>query len=462
MPEGPGHVDSHRGTRFRLSVARRDGAEVDVMRVLITLLPATGSLHPLVPLARVLVEAGHDVRFACASSFCPSVQQQGFDAYPAGIDFLFSSPDYFRILVAEAGVRTPDLARLTGHQRHAWVTNNLFIRAAARRMLPDVLDMARSWGPDVIVRESSEFSGCVAAEALGVPHASVAAAADAALDRRELTADALAPLRSSAGLPPDPGADMVYRHLHLCFMPASFFGPTARFPATARFLRHVDAPRPGCPIPDWWDTLPDQPTVLVSLGTIFFRTPGLYETIVSGLSSEQLNVAVGIGHHQERVPSIPRPLPNVHVEPYLPLPELLGRCALFVTHGGFNGVKEAVSAGTPLLVIPIASDQHYSADRAEALGIARVVRPHERTGAGIREQALAVLTEPCYRQRANALAAEMAALPAMDNCVEMLEQLTAGWGERREQWAISMNMTASSSVPGTTGSSRRPTSPERG
>lgn len=350
--------------------------------------------------------------------------EQGFDTVASGIDFVFSQPDYFPLLLAEAGVRMPDMAQLTGHARHAWVTENLFIRAAANRMLPDVLSFARSWRPDLVVRDSSEFSGCVAAEALGIPHASVAAAADAALDRRHLTAAALEPLRRAVALRPDPGADMVYRHLHLSFMPAGFFGPDACFPATTRFLRHVDAPRPGMPVPTWWDRRPERPTVVVSLGTIFFRTPGLYEAIVAGLSGHELTVAIAIGHDLEPLPVVPTP--HVHVEPFLPLPALLGSCDLFVMHGGFNSVKEAVASAVPVLVVPIASDQHYSADRAEALGIGRVVRPHERTPDRLGEQALAVLADARHRVRAAALADEMAALPGIDHVVELLEGLQQG------------------------------------
>ena len=268
------------------------------MRVLFTLTPGNGSLHPLIPLAHALVRAGHAVRFACASSFRPEVEKHGFQTHPVGIDFLFSRPDYFSILLSEAGVEMPEPAQLTGHQRHAWVTNNLFIRAAALHALPDVCALAESWAADVIVRESSEYSGCVAAEMLGLPHASVAAAADAALDLRHVVADSVATLRAAAGLPPDPLAQMLYRHLHLSFMPASFFGPEARFPATARFVRHVDAPRPGLTAPAWWDRLADRPTVLVSLGTIFFRTPGLYEAIAAGFGDEDVNVVVGIGHER--------------------------------------------------------------------------------------------------------------------------------------------------------------------
>jgi MGT family glycosyltransferase len=400
------------------------------MRVLFTLTPGNGSLHPLVPLAHALLRAGHGVRFACAPSFRPEVEKHGFQADPVGLDFLFSRPDYFSVLLAEAGVDMPDPAQLAGHQRHAWVTNNLFIRAAAARALPDVCALAESWSADVIVRESSEYSGCVAAEVLGLPHASVAAAADAALDRRELTADALAPLRAAAGLPPDPGAEMLYRYLHLSFMPARFFGADARFPATERFLRHVDAPRPGVAAPDWWDQLPDRPAVLVSLGTIFFRTPGLYEAIAAGLGQEELDVVVGIGHDGAPLPAAPDPAPgNLHVEPYLPIPELLPECELFVTHGGFNSIKEAVAAGTPMLVLPIASDQHYSAERAEAIGIARAIRPDERRPDRIREHALAVLDDPSYRERSAALASEMAALPPIERAVDMLEQLADGTRE---------------------------------
>jgi UDP:flavonoid glycosyltransferase YjiC (YdhE family) len=394
------------------------------MRVLFTLLPATGSLHPLVPVARVLTDAGHEVRFACAASFGPSVEEHGFASCSAGVDFLFSQPDYFPKLIAEAGVPMPDMAQLTGLARHAWVTENLFIRAAARRMLPDVLTLADVWRPDLVVRESSEYSGCVAAEALGIPHVSVAAAADAALDLRHNSAAALEPLRSVAGLAPDPAAEMVYRHLHLSFMPARFFGPDAHFPATTRFVRHADAPRPGQPIPAWWNERPNRSTALVSLGTVFFRTPGLYEAIVTGLSALELTVAVGVGvRNVQDPPPIPRPTRHVYTEPVLPIPALLGQCDLFVTHGGFNSVKEAVSAGTPMLVLPIASDQHYAADRAEALGIARVVRPDERTPDRIREQAAAVLSDPRYRERASALAAEMTASPSVEHVADLVQEL---------------------------------------
>ena len=56
------------------------------MRVLFTTLPASGHFHPLVPLARAALQAGHEVAFAAPASFCPAVERVGFRAYPAGFE----------------------------------------------------------------------------------------------------------------------------------------------------------------------------------------------------------------------------------------------------------------------------------------------------------------------------------------------------------------------------------------
>lgn len=242
---------------------------------------------------------------------------------------------------------------------------------------------------------------------------------------------------------------MTYRYLHLSFMPAAFFGTDARFPGTTAFVRHSDAPRPGIALPPGWDAIPsDRPIVVASLGTIFLRTPGLYQTIVDGLGGEELELVVGTGHDHSSSTggpvrrSVP---PNVCVMPYLPMPAMLARAAVLVTHGGFNSVKEAVSAGVPMVVVPIASDQHYTADRAEQLGIGRTVRPHERTPERIREQVRAVLEDPTHRERARALAAEMANLPPLDHAPDLLDRL----GQKSPPLVPVRAVPSARSVPGT-------------
>lgn len=52
------------------------------MRVLFTTQPGVGHFHPLVPLARALLAAGHAVAVACAPSFAPLVEVAGLTARP--------------------------------------------------------------------------------------------------------------------------------------------------------------------------------------------------------------------------------------------------------------------------------------------------------------------------------------------------------------------------------------------
>ena len=117
------------------------------------------------------------------------------------------------------------------------------------------------------------------------------------------------------------------------------------------------------------------------------------------------------------------PPPNVRIEGYVPQIPVLEEAAAFITHGGFNSTKEALSLGVPLVVIPISGDQPYTAERVEALGLGRRVGPEERTPGTIRKRLREVMRDPGYRKNARQFAAEMAALPGVDYAVELLEEL---------------------------------------
>jgi UDP:flavonoid glycosyltransferase YjiC (YdhE family) len=390
------------------------------VRVLFTLLPARGSLQPLLPIAEVMRERGHDVALCSSPRLRREVEARGLTFLPAGLDWHVSDPDYIDVLCqAAGGLAFPSLA---GEERFAWVIANLFIGAAARRMLPELIGVARQWAADLIVRESLEFAGCVAAEALGLPHASVAAAADSALDRRRELAGPLTPLRQQAALPADPGGDMAFRYLHLCFTPPSFDGPAARFPPTAHFFAHRSTPAPHDDLPQWLDHLAERPTVLVSMGTVFHRTPGLHETILAALRDEPVNLLIAVGFDQDPARLGPLP-PHVRVQPTLPQVELLPRCALLVSHGGFNSVKEALAEGVPLIIVPIAGDQPYCARRCEALGVGRVIWPAERNAAMMRAAVRTVLGDLSYRESSQHMRNEVRALPPVAAAVTALERL---------------------------------------
>jgi MGT family glycosyltransferase len=215
---------------------------------------------------------------------------------------------------------------------------------------------------------------------------------------------------------------MPFRHLHLCFTPPAWDGSSVPRPRNARFLRHINTVEPRAQLPDWVERLPDHPTVLASLGTVFNTTPGVLEAIVAALADEPINLIVAIGRDQD--PSRFGPQPgNVCLEGYVPQPLLLAHCDAFVTHGGFNSVKEALSSGVPMVVLPISADQPYSAERCAELGVARRLGADARTPEAIRDAVRQVLTEPGYRANARAFQAEMMALPGPEEMVKLLESL---------------------------------------
>jgi MGT family glycosyltransferase len=215
---------------------------------------------------------------------------------------------------------------------------------------------------------------------------------------------------------------MAFRYRHLCFTPPGFDGPEARFPPTARFFAHRSTPGPHDELALWLDHLAQRPTVLVSLGTVFHRTPGLHETILAALRDEPLNLLVALGFDQD--PSRLGPLPpHVRVQPTIPQAALLPHCALLVSHGGFNSVKEALAEGVPLVIIPIAGDQPYCAKRCQALGVGRVVGPAERNATVIREAVRTVLADPAYRECARRMRDEVRALPPVTAAVAELERV---------------------------------------
>jgi UDP:flavonoid glycosyltransferase YjiC (YdhE family) len=386
------------------------------VRVLLTLRPGHGSLAPLLPLARKIEQRQHAVAFCSSPALADAIRAEGFEFHAVGIWWHTSDPNYIQVLCeAAGGIEYPPL---TGMERFAWVTDNLFIRGASRRMLPDLLRVIEYWRPDVVVRESLEFAGCIAAERAGLPHASVAVAADSATDLGRRLSAPLEDLCRDVSLTPAPA--LAYRHLHLCFLPPEFDGDEAHFPPTARFFRY-DSVRRESTLPVAWPNV-EGPRVLASMGTVFHRTPGVYESIVAALARIPASALVALGFDQNacRLSDVP---PHVRVVPWLPLTSLLEETDVFITHGGFNSVKEALAAAVPMVVVPLSADQWHSMERCEALGVGVGVGAEERTAQRLHAAVQEVISNPAFALRARLFRERIESLPDISVAVTLLEQL---------------------------------------
>ena len=87
--------------------------------------------------------------------------------------------------------------------------------------------------PDLLVREETEYGGCLAAEVLGLPHATVGVHAIGEFVRRDLIGEPLAALAAAHGLPPDPDLAMLDRYLTLRPFPPGYRDPARPLAPTA-------------------------------------------------------------------------------------------------------------------------------------------------------------------------------------------------------------------------------------
>jgi UDP:flavonoid glycosyltransferase YjiC (YdhE family) len=292
----------------------------------------------------------------------------------------------------------------------------------AERNLPGLLALAREWHPDVLVRDLVEFAGCIAADSLGIPHAAVQVAA-----YRPALHAAIAPnldhLRASVGLPPAPPIETLHRYLLLCPIPGSFQDPADPLPPTAYHVRHGGFNSSGKDaLPAWVEHLREAPTVYATLGTVSNSQTNIMQAILDGLRGEPLNLIATTGRNVDPATFGDQPA-NVHVERYIPQSVVLPYCDLVITHGGSGTVRDALSHGLPMVITPVAADQHANAKRCAELGLALVITPNRIAPDAIREAAREVLRDPVYRQNAARMQAEMLALPGPEHVVTLLERL---------------------------------------
>lgn len=299
-------------------------------------------------------------------------------------------------------------------------------------MALDVCSIARAWRPDLIVRESAELGGCVAAEALDLPHAAVQVTAGvtglpysvsiAVADQPAAAAEGLDRVRARLGLAPDPTAEARSRYLLLVPRPSSFRKPVEALPRTAHAVRPLVFDQSGDETPPAWvDELPPRPTVYATLGTSGISRDVL-RAVIAGLGGQALNLIVTVGRHHDPV-AFPPTAGNVRVERYIPQSLLFPRCDLVVHHGGSGTTLSALAHGLPMVIIPFGVDQPENAERCRSLGVARVLPPADARPEALRRAVLGVLGEPSYRGNAVRLQGEIQALPGPEHAVGLLERL---------------------------------------
>ena len=402
-------------------------------RFLFTTSPFYGHLHPLIPLARALKEAGHEVAFAASPALEQTVKKVGFIFFAAGLD-REQDPE-FQQLMAQLREMPP------GPESEFTIFTQVFWGVNPRLMVPDLVRLGGTWKPDMLIRESAEAGAAIAAEHLGLPHVDVAPAAWPKCDSifEAGAAEHLDPIRLTWGLEPDPDLESLHRYLMVAYAPPTLaavdIGIPGAYPITTEFFRPQFFDQGGDEtLPDWVSTMPEQPTIYVTLGTEVNNMPGFYpgvlQTIIEGLRDKAVNLIVTLGRDKDPADFGSQP-PNVHIERYIPQSLLLPHCDLIIMHGGSNSLLQALDAGLPMVVIPLIADQFFNAAALKSLQLGQVIDLAQLTPDAVWSAAWEVLQDPAYRQNVAGMRSEMHALPDLTHAVARIEEIVATYEDPR-------------------------------
>jgi MGT family glycosyltransferase len=390
--------------------------------VLVAAFGDPGHVFPAIALGKALSARGHEVVVETWEERRGAVE---------GAGLVFAAAEEYRMFPPPA----PDSA----DGRHA--------AAAARALLPLLEEMR----PDVAVSDILTLAPALAAEAAGVPLATLIPhiypvvepgqpffaiglrtprtalgraawrAGQRALDvgfergRRDLNQQrqrlGLPPVeRFHGGISPDLALVATYPQLEY---PRSW-------PAGVEITgpMNFEVPHPEIELPPG-----ELPLILVAPSTAHDSGNHLVRTALAAFAAEPVRVVATTNRVAPRHP-IDVPANAVLVD-WLSYSQLMPAAALVVSHGGHGTVARALGAGTPVLISPITGDMSETAMRVDWAGCGlalpwRLCRPGP-----LRWAARRVLDEPSFATRAGEIAAWGRKHDGAERGAELVEKLAA-------------------------------------
>jgi UDP:flavonoid glycosyltransferase YjiC (YdhE family) len=425
------------------------------MRVLLAATPASGHLTPILAVARILVDHGHDVLVTSASAFRARIEASGarFAPLPFGADMDLSDID---ALFTGRKHLAPGLPQLAFDFKH------LFINTIPAQF--SGLDRLLQQFPAELIVADTMFGGCLpfllgararrpaivglgvtclltrrddgAPVGLGLPPAAdaetlaryrgIAAEVDAHLlgpARRHV--DAILESLGAAPLPMPYIEALV--GLHDAFLQPSVPGfdfPCMELPPKLHFIGALPVAASGALTPELTAAVADgRHLVLVTQGTVANHDLGQLIGPTLEALADRDDVIILVATGGKPVTEIPGTLPaNALAAEFLPFGALMPHIDLLVTNGGYGAVTQAVSHGVPVVAAGTSEDKQDVNARIAWCGVGVDLRTETPSVEQLRQAIGTVLGDHGYRNKARALAAEFSAYDAEASILNLLER----------------------------------------
>ena len=417
------------------------------MKFLLPTLGSAGDIHPFIAIGQALQARGHTVELITNPVFGPLVAASGLGFYPVG-----TAAQYHDAL------SSPKLW-------HPIDGFGVFWRRMAKYTLEPVyrrIESQHAAGHCAVLATPLMLGARLAQEKLGVPLVTAYTAATMlrsthypmtlahwqipqwprvllrpalslawqALDRFKLhpmvSAD-LPPLRQKLGLPPLSAS--VFGHwVHSPQAGVTLF-PSWFAPAPSDWPQQVT--QAGFPLYDGdmaqgldaallQFLVAGEPPVVFTPGSAMGHGQAFFEAAVRTCAALGLRGVLLTPHRQHIPEHLP---PALHHSAYAPFGLLLPRARALVHHGGIGNSAQALRAGLPQLITPMAFDQFDNAMRLERLGVARSVSPKDTRFASMAPQLQALLDSPAVSDACRAAAQRLGQDRALHIVCEVLESV---------------------------------------
>lgn len=204
----------------------------------------------------------------------------------------------------------------------------------------------------------------------------------------------------------------------------AFDFPAKELPRNVRYVGPLlDEPSWVAPWTPPWPADHQDPLVLVGLSSTYQNQVAALSRIVEALATLPVRALVTLGPALDPG-AVGSPSPNVVVVPTAPHGAVLAHASLAITHCGHGTTLKALSAGVPLLCMPMGRDQNDTAARVVARGAGLRLAPTASV-AQIRRTVPRLLADPSYREAAHRLSGAIAAESRTIDLPAEIESLVA-------------------------------------
>jgi MGT family glycosyltransferase len=201
--------------------------------------------------------------------------------------------------------------------------------------------------------------------------------------------------------------------MNLAFLPEEFLSDPPEKPARYHFLSSLYRLWPT-------NNKGEEKLVYASFGTRSHIIERLINAWLSKAPVANLKLHVAAGAQAERLQS--HAGTNLTIEKYVDQHAVLAKAGAFITHGGMNGVMEAILTETPMLVIPLTLEQEITARNVHKFQLGMHCSLERLEKIDLQQLAVQLMENTIIRQNLKTWRARILAAGGADRAVDLIDQ----------------------------------------